>query len=350
MFVFVDADGGNGGPQNSLLAAAGAVSRAGHQVRLCCPDGWLSSKASTEFPVDLLGPKDGTAAGRIGMALRFAKIAKDYRCVEAVVANGVSALHIVGPTARVRGWATKLVFRDSRLTLRAALGLRAWATTLRALDVAAVSGFSLGLVHAVVGRGIVLPNAVSISPGEARQGSPGVLRGAYVGSGDPNKRFDLFARVAELTPHISWKVYGVRPGSSDYVNSICERLSSESHVQFVGRLDGLAGIWSDLDVVLIPSMRESFSRVAVEAMGRGVLVVASDVPGMREVVIDNLTGLTFPAGDAIGACSALERLATDSALRSLLVKEGMSFARRFEPEVIAPQVIAFLERRSNGAI
>ena len=64
--------------------------------------------------------------------------------------------------------------------------------------------------------------------------------------------------------------------------------------------------------------------VLLEAMARGVAVVASDVPGPREILNDGTTGLLFTAGSAPELAKALTEL-TQTAFRARLGKAGRAF-------------------------
>jgi glycosyltransferase involved in cell wall biosynthesis len=58
---------------------------------------------------------------------------------------------------------------------------------------------------------------------------------------------------------------------------------------------------SEHDVVLMPSVAEPFGLVAVEAHAAGRWVVASDVGGLRDIVIDGVNGTLVSDGDFAGA-------------------------------------------------
>jgi glycosyltransferase involved in cell wall biosynthesis len=75
--------------------------------------------------------------------------------------------------------------------------------------------------------------------------------------------------------------------------------------------------------------------VLLEAMALGLPVIASDIPGPREIVVDGRTGLLFEPGNAKALAEALERLAGDPDTRSeygsrgraLLEAEGLTAER-----------------------
>ncbi|WP_158276953.1 glycosyltransferase family 4 protein [Paraconexibacter algicola] len=88
--------------------------------------------------------------------------------------------------------------------------------------------------------------------------------------------------------------------------------------------------WRHAQVGVIPSRwPEPFGQVAVEAMASGVPLVASDTGGLRDIVVDEHTGLLVPPGDPVELAAALARLLADDALRARLAAAGPVRARRY---------------------
>lgn len=75
----------------------------------------------------------------------------------------------------------------------------------------------------------------------------------------------------------------------------------------------------------------------------GLPVVASDIRGCREVVVDGVTGVLFPVGDVAGLVRAIERFGTDPDLRQRVSKEAERRARRHfdEREVVGTVMDAY---------
>ncbi len=65
--------------------------------------------------------------------------------------------------------------------------------------------------------------------------------------------------------------------------------------------DEIPAIMAEHDVVLVPSLAEPFGLVAVEAIASGRWVVARDVGGLRDIVIDGVNGTLVTDGDFAGA-------------------------------------------------
>jgi glycosyltransferase involved in cell wall biosynthesis len=79
--------------------------------------------------------------------------------------------------------------------------------------------------------------------------------------------------------------------------------------------DELASLYARAAVVACPSHREGFGVVCAEAMAHARAVVASDVGGLGDLVVDDETGLLVPPGDVGALRAALEQLLADRELR-----------------------------------
>lgn len=97
---------------------------------------------------------------------------------------------------------------------------------------------------------------------------------------------------------------------------------ARDRVRFVGRRDDVSAITSELDVAVLPSLREAQGISLVEAMARGRPVVASRVGGIPEVVTDGENGLLVPPADPRALSDALVRLAQSRRLRRRLGSAG----------------------------
>ncbi len=83
--------------------------------------------------------------------------------------------------------------------------------------------------------------------------------------------------------------------------------------------------WSrieEVDIVAVPSLREPFGRVAVEGMLAGRPVIASDIDGLRSIVVDGGTGQLVAPGDPQDLARAISSLAGRPELRAQLGRAG----------------------------
>ena len=91
--------------------------------------------------------------------------------------------------------------------------------------------------------------------------------------------------------------------------------------------DELERLYARAAVVACPSRREGFGVACLEAMAHGRPVVATDVGGLRDLVVDGKTGILVPPGDAAALRTALQRLLGDPDLRRRLGAAGRERAR-----------------------
>jgi glycosyltransferase involved in cell wall biosynthesis len=89
----------------------------------------------------------------------------------------------------------------------------------------------------------------------------------------------------------------------------------EGVVEWLGWQEDMAKIYAGCHIVCLPSYREGLPRSLAEAAACGRPLVATDVPGCREIVKDGQNGLLVPARDPAALAKALRRLISDPQLR-----------------------------------
>jgi glycosyltransferase involved in cell wall biosynthesis len=97
------------------------------------------------------------------------------------------------------------------------------------------------------------------------------------------------------------------------LKSQAERLQLQDHVVFLGHKPAgeVYDILAAIDVFALSSRCEGFSLTILEAMVAGKPVVATDIAGVREAVVDGETGLLVPYGDPHALAEALLSLLSD---------------------------------------
>ena len=116
-------------------------------------------------------------------------------------------------------------------------------------------------------------------------------------------------------------------------------------VHLIGEAQDVVALLSVSDVFLLPSLQESFGLSALEAMACGVPVVASNVGGLPEVVIDGVTGFLHPPAEVERMAESAIRMLSDSTLHARMAGDGVRLAmERFSADRIVPQYAALYER------
>ena len=98
--------------------------------------------------------------------------------------------------------------------------------------------------------------------------------------------------------------------------------ADEGVVVHVGRRDDMPAVFADADIACLPSYSEGMPKVLIEAAACAVPLVATDIPGCRDIARDGENGLLVPVKDSAALAAALERLIADPGLRSRLGRRG----------------------------
>jgi glycogen(starch) synthase len=186
--------------------------------------------------------------------------------------------------ARRAPWAARRVLRRARLAICASEELAAAARELGARDVR------------------VIPSGVDVPDGVGEPADPPHV--LYAGRLSPEKGVLELLEAARGLPLVVAGDGPLRdrfPGARGWVPH-----------------DELLRLYERAAVVACPSRREGFGVACAEAMAHARPVVASNVGGLRDLVVEGETGLLVPAGDVGALRSALERLLGDNELRARL--------------------------------
>lgn len=111
------------------------------------------------------------------------------------------------------------------------------------------------------------------------------------------------------------------------VQAEVRRLELTERVTFLGARNDVAERLAQAQTFVLVSMWEGFPLSVLEAMRAGLPVVASDVGGVREAVVDGETGFLIPPGSDAVLRARLQQLIMDASLR---IKMGKAGRRRFE--------------------
>ena len=190
--------------------------------------------------------------------------------------------------------------------------------------------------------GDVVPNGVHLDDGvtprvPSRVAAPVI---AAVGRLERTKGFDVLVDALHLV-HRSFPQARLRIGG-DGSMAIALRTRSAATgvadaVELLGWLDpvDVADLFARADVVVVPSRREAFGIVVLEAWRAGTPVVASRVDGLAELIDDGVTGLLVTPEDAAALAQACVRLLGDPALAGALSTAGSVAVQSFSWGAVA---------------
>ena len=125
--------------------------------------------------------------------------------------------------------------------------------------------------------------------------------------------------------------------------------NGEPGIARLGHVADIAGLWARAHVAVLPSRREGLPLSLMEAAACGRAMIASDVPGCREIAVHEQTGLLVPVDDAPALAAAMERLAGAPELRARYAAAARKLVvEKFAADIIGRQTVE-LYRRVLGA-
>ena len=160
----------------------------------------------------------------------------------------------------------------------------------------------------------------------------------------------LLAALNELVktiPNISLTLMG--PGDSEWLVKLVREYGLEEHVRILSsRADAPACI-AAADMVIHPSLADSFSQLLIEAQAVGGLLIASDIAAAREQILDGKTGLVIPPRDPKAIVEAVRFLIRNPELAKSMRQSGPPHVReRFTWQRMVAEEIDCLSKFLNA--
>jgi len=144
-------------------------------------------------------------------------------------------------------------------------------------------------------------------------------------------RYLLLAMKIILTKFPTVQLEIVGDGSLlDELKELTQKIGISNSVNFFGKFAEVIPFYKRMNIFVLPSIYEGFGIVLLEAMAAGIPVVATNVDGISEVVIDKESGLLVPPKNPEGIANAVINIIENSELTEKLVMEGYKRAALFD--------------------
>ncbi|MGH8824604.1 MAG: glycosyltransferase family 4 protein [Jiangellaceae bacterium] len=355
--LFVSVPTGVGGSTRSLANLMSYLH--GDAVRILAGPGQgrfvelVDDLHAAEQRIALISSRNLRPLRRVWSAVRIAAFAvRHRRRLAAIHANGLKELSLSLPAALLSRVRLVVWVHNFRLPPSVRIFGGLWRLILPLCEVrwAAVSPLARGLV---ADARLVRPAEVGIVPNPIDPGdllttrSPAIPDGpvtvAFLGAPRQYKGFhflpDIIEAVGADVP-VRWLVFSRQ--TDDDLAGTWDRLralEAAGRVSIEGKFTDVRVAYAQCDVVLCPSVLDSFCRVAAEAMLNGIPVVGSDLEPIRDLLGDDEAGLVFPVRDVQAAAKAVTRLVGDTQLRAHLGAAGRRRATVYAPETVRRQML-----------
>ncbi len=193
-------------------------------------------------------------------------------------------------------------------------------------------------------RSKVIPNGLDCVPrGKQSLRSPPISEGEYsplrivfVGRFAAQKRLDFLLKAVGQLPAGSFRLDIFGEGSQQITESmkaLAIDLKIEAAVSFRGFCPDWRAQSGQFDVLVAPSLSEGMPNIVLEAMAESLLVIASDIPEMQNVIKSKQNGLLFRTLDLSDLVSCLREVSNQ--WPSEIVEEGRRYSLGFSREIMA---------------
>lgn len=152
--------------------------------------------------------------------------------------------------------------------------------------------------------------------------------------------------IIKTIPNISLTFMG--PGDSDWLVKMVDNLGLEAYVKILPSRNDVPACIAASDLIIHPSLADSFSQLLIEAQAVGGLLIASDIAAAREQILDGVTGLIVPPRDPQAIVRAVQRLIGNRELAATLRSRGPIHVREeFSWQRMVKEELSCLEKFAN---
>lgn len=120
----------------------------------------------------------------------------------------------------------------------------------------------------------------------------------------------------------------VGPGDSEWLGRLIQNANLENVTKISPARDDVPACLAAADLVVHPSLVDSFSQLLIEVQAVGTAVIATDIAAASEQINDGVTGIIVPPRDQVALALAIKRLYLDPILRESMGKEGSKLVRQ----------------------
>jgi len=157
-----------------------------------------------------------------------------------------------------------------------------------------------------------------------------VIKIGSIGRLTKQKGYDVLIKAL---PYLNFNFNVVIAGDGEEKNNLINlsnKLKVGDKINFLGFIDNINSLLSNVDIFVIPSLWEGFGLVAVEASAAGKVVVASNIYGLADIIEDNKNGILFNPNDHIDLANKLNYLAKNPGKCKEIANNGYISSKNFD--------------------
>ncbi len=176
---------------------------------------------------------------------------------------------------------------------------------------------------------------------------------SVIGRFDPQKGQEHLLRalpaIRQRVPDVTVALMGEETrgesGYGRYLQKLADELGVRAVVRVLPFTQEVPAFLQATDLIVLPSLSETYGYVLIEALAMGIPVVATEGGGVPEIVEEGRTGLLVPPADPEALASAVTRILTDNALREAMATAARETAlSRFDLRRQADELATLLKK------
>jgi glycosyltransferase involved in cell wall biosynthesis len=154
---------------------------------------------------------------------------------------------------------------------------------------------------------------------------------------------EAFARLQKKHANVHLMVVGRdEEGMKPLIRNICGISSCRLHL--VEETGTPQHYMAAADVLCLPSHREGFGSVIIEAAAVGIPSIGTDIYGISDAIVSDVTGVLFPVGNADALFQKMELMLTDDQLRMAMGEKARKRARlKFDKEIVTSALLVYYQ-------
>jgi glycosyltransferase involved in cell wall biosynthesis len=169
---------------------------------------------------------------------------------------------------------------------------------------------------------------------------PGKFIVGHVGALDNDQKGqEYIIAVARMVEHSHPDLQFLLVGGGDDEAMLKDLASGLGNLAFTGFVNNVGDYLAAFDMFVLPSNREGIGSILLDAMDRGLPVIASRVGGVPDIVHDDENGILIEAGRVDQLRAAILKLRDEPERRRALGESGREFARGFSADVMADKYV-----------
>ena len=121
-------------------------------------------------------------------------------------------------------------------------------------------------------------------------------------------------------------------------------IRNNKNINFIGKSNNMLKVYKSIDIVVLPSWREGLSKSLLEASAMGLPIITTDVPGCKNIITNEYSGLLIPVKDQLSLKKAIKKFLEDEKLAINYGQKARKVViKKFTTNIINNQILKLYE-------